>query len=138
MLGYLDAPDQTAARYRGEWFLTGDQAQMDADGQITYLGRNDDMMNAGGFRVSPLEVEAALAGAPGITGIGVAEVTVKEGVSVIAAFYTAPAPLDDQTLDAYAKDKLARLQTAASLSTCARAADGREWQTAAPGAAGRL
>ena len=108
MLGYLDAPDQTAARYRGEWFLTGDQAQMDADGQITYLGRNDDMMNAGGFRVSPLEVEAALAGAPGITGIGVAEVTVKDGVSVIAAFYTAPAPLDDQALDAYAKDKLAR------------------------------
>jgi len=108
MLGYLDAPDQTAARYRGDWFLTGDQAQMDADGQITYLGRNDDMMNAGGFRVSPLEVEAALATAPGITGIGVAEVTIKDGVSVIAAFYTALAPLDDQALDAYAKDKLAR------------------------------
>lgn len=108
MLGYLDAPDQTASRYRGDWFLTGDQAQMDADGQITYLGRNDDMMNAGGFRVSPLEVEAALAAAPGITGIGVVEVTIKEGVSVIAAFYTAPAPLDHQALDQYAKDNLAR------------------------------
>lgn len=108
MLGYLHAPDQTAARYRGDWFLTGDQGMMDADGQITYLGRRDDMMNAGGFRVSPLEVEAALATAPGVTGVGVAEVEVKPGVSVIAAFYTAPAPLDDAALSRYAEQTLAR------------------------------
>jgi acyl-coenzyme A synthetase/AMP-(fatty) acid ligase len=108
MLGYLDAPEQTRARYHGDWFLTGDQAVMDEDGQITYLGRNDDMMNAGGFRVSPLEVEAALAGALGITGIGVTEVAVKNGVSVIAAFYTAPAPLDAAELQRYAEAKLAR------------------------------
>lgn len=108
MLGYLDAPDQTAARYQGDWFLTGDQGVMDGVGQITYLGRNDDMMNAGGFRVSPLEVEAVLADAPGITGIGVAEVEIKPDVFVIAGFYTAPAPLDEDVLHLYAQTKLAR------------------------------
>ncbi len=108
MLGYLGAPEQTAARLQGDWFLTGDQGVMDAKGQITYLGRRDDMMNAGGFRVSPVEVEAALANAPGVTGVGAAEVEVKPGVSVIAAFYTAPAPLDDAALARYAERTLAR------------------------------
>ncbi|MDP5350374.1 MAG: long-chain fatty acid--CoA ligase, partial [Paracoccaceae bacterium] len=43
MLGYLGAPEDTAARMQVDWFLTGDQGMMDADGQITYLGRADDM-----------------------------------------------------------------------------------------------
>jgi acyl-coenzyme A synthetase/AMP-(fatty) acid ligase len=108
MLGYHGAPDQTAARYQGEWFLTGDQGVSDSTGQITYLGRNDDMMNAGGFRVSPLEVEAALSQTPGVTSIGVAQVEVKPGVFVIAGFYTADLPLDEAALHLYAKTKLAR------------------------------
>lgn len=108
MLGYYGAPEETAARFQAEWFLTGDQGVMDADLQVTYLGRNDDMMNAGGFRVSPLEVEAAFADMPGVAGFGATEVEIKPGVTVIAGFYTAPHPLDEAALDAYAKDKLAR------------------------------
>jgi acyl-coenzyme A synthetase/AMP-(fatty) acid ligase len=56
-LGYLNQPEDTAARFAGDWFLTGDTVSMADDGAITYLGRDDDMMNAGGYRVSPLEVE---------------------------------------------------------------------------------
>lgn len=108
MLEYLGAPDETRARFAGDWFLSGDQAQMAADGQITYLGRDDDMMNAGGYRVSPLEVEAALADLPGIQDIGVTEVRIKEGVTVIAAFYTATKPLDEAELAAAAQARLAR------------------------------
>jgi acyl-coenzyme A synthetase/AMP-(fatty) acid ligase len=108
MLGYLDAPDETAAKMRGEWFLTGDQGSMDADFQITYLGRNDDMMNAGGFRVSPVEVESCLAKFDGITAVGAAEVTLKQHVNGIAAFYTAAAPLDEAALRRYAEANLAR------------------------------
>lgn len=108
MLGYLNAEAETAARMQGDWFLTGDQATMDAEGQITYLGRNDDMMNAGGVRVSPIEVESVLAQAPGIAGVAVTDVPLKEDVRVIAAFYTGPAALDDAALRSYVKDKLAR------------------------------
>ena len=108
MLGYLDAPDETAQKMQGAWFLTGDQGSMDADNQITYLGRNDDMMNAGGFRVSPVEVESCLAKFEGITAVGTAEVAVKDDVTVIAAFYTAAVPLDEDALRSYAEANLAR------------------------------
>jgi len=108
MLGYFDAPEQTAARYQGDWFMTGDQGIRAADGQITYLGRNDDMMNAGGFRVSPLEVEAVLSTIPGITAVAVTEVMVKTDVTIIVAFYTAPTPLDEAALHRYAHSTLAR------------------------------
>jgi len=108
MLGYVDAPEDTAQRFHGDWFLTGDQGSMDEDGQIRYLGRGDDMMNAGGYRVSPLEVEAALADLPGIAEIGVTDVAVKEGVSVIAAVYVADTELDEDMLAAHAAERLAR------------------------------
>lgn len=108
MLGYLGQPEETAARFRGEWFVTGDQGRMEADGQIHYLGRADDMMNAGGYRVSPLEVEAALAGFPGITQIGVTEIEVKADVRIICAFYTGPAPVDHAELARFAQTRLAR------------------------------
>ncbi len=107
MLGYLHQPEETRAKFRGDWFLTGDIGQMERDGQIAYLGRNDDMMNAGGYRVSPLEVESALAGAPGITAVGAAQVEVKPGAWIIVAFYTSPAALDDTALRAYVEPKLA-------------------------------
>lgn len=108
MLGYLGARAETAMRMQGDWFLTGDQAIMAEDGQITYLGRNDDMMNAGGYRVSPIEVETALARVPGITAVAVTDVEIKTDARVIAAFYTGPAALDEADLQTYVTDKLAR------------------------------
>ena len=108
MLGYLGAEAETADRFRGDWFLTGDMGEMTQTGQILYLGRNDDMMNAGGFRVSPMEVEAALSHHPGLSEIAVTDVEVKHGTFIIAAFYTAPAALDEADLRAYVQDRLAR------------------------------
>ena len=108
MLGYLDAPEATAARLHGDWFLTGDSVLMDQAGAITYLGRDDDQMNAGGYRVSPVEVEAAIALCQGLGEVAVTEVEVKPGTTVIACFYTAVAAVDDATLRAHAERHLAR------------------------------
>ncbi|NNE53131.1 MAG: acyl--CoA ligase [Sulfitobacter sp.] len=108
MLGYLDDPQGTATRFQGDWFLTGDQGVMDEAGQITYLGRADDMMNAGGFRVSPLEIESVLQTHEGVEAVGCAEVEVKEDVTVIAAFYTGPEPIHEAELADFAKARLAR------------------------------
>lgn len=107
MLGYLGAAEATAARMSGDWFLTGDQGRMAPDGSVTYAGRSGDMMNAGGYRVSPLEVEAALADLPGVTEIAVTDVEVKEDATLIAAFYTGT-PQDPDTLSALAAERLAR------------------------------
>ncbi|MBM1817074.1 class I adenylate-forming enzyme family protein [Pseudosulfitobacter pseudonitzschiae] len=108
MLEYIGAPDETAQKFAGDWFLTGDEAQMDADYQVTYLGRADDMMNAGGYRVSPIEVEQALLSHDGITAVAATDVLVKADNRVIAAFYTGPAALDETELKAWAEPRLAQ------------------------------
>lgn len=108
MLDYIGAPEASAEKFSRDWFLTGDRGSMDADGQITYLGRDDDMMNAGGYRVSPLEVEAALAGLPGIAELAVTDVAIKEDVRIVVGFYTADMELDEAGLKAEAAARLAR------------------------------
>ncbi|MGV6813319.1 MAG: class I adenylate-forming enzyme family protein [Brevirhabdus sp.] len=108
MLGYLGQPDETAARFRGDWFVTGDTVEMDEDGEITYLGRDDDMMNAGGFRVSPMEVEKAFHALEGIESCAAVAVDVREAVSVIALFYVAGHNFNGDVLEAFAARTLAR------------------------------
>ncbi|SHK30946.1 Acyl-CoA synthetase (AMP-forming)/AMP-acid ligase II [Shimia gijangensis] len=108
MLGYWNAAEDTASRFIGDWFLTGDRGTMNADFYIHYSGRADDMMNAGGYRVSPIEVEAALSRFPDIQSVGVTDVEIKQDVRVIAAFYTSDEPLDETALSDYAEQTLAR------------------------------
>ncbi len=78
----------------GEWFATGDIAEIDADGYVWYHGRGDDLMNAGGFRVSPLEVESILLQHPAVADAGVREWRVSETASIIAAFIVPQLPCD--------------------------------------------
>lgn len=107
MLGYLNAPEETAAKFDGDWFLTGDMGQMDATGAVTYAGRNDDMMNAGGYRVSPVEVENALSAHPAISEAAAVEVKIKHDVCIIAAFYVSADVIDDAQLSAFCAETLA-------------------------------
>lgn len=90
-LGYLDQPADTDARFRGDWFITGDQAVIGTDGAVAMLGRSDDLMNAGGFRVAPPEIEEHLSSHPLAGDLAVAELTVAPGSSIIAAFWTGAA-----------------------------------------------
>jgi acyl-coenzyme A synthetase/AMP-(fatty) acid ligase len=108
MLGYWAAEEETAQRFQGEWFLTGDHVRMDQDGALTYLGRSDDMMNAGGVRVSPIEVEAALNAHPAILESAAAEVTVKADTTVIAVFYVSEDRIDTHVLEDFVTGRLAR------------------------------
>ncbi|MBC7143873.1 MAG: acyl--CoA ligase [Thioclava marina] len=105
-LGYWNAPEETAARRVGEWFVTGDTVSMAEDGAITYLGRGYDMMNAGGFRVSPIEVEEAMHDCPGAGDVAAVEVAVKADATVIALAYTGEAT--PEALEAHAQQVLAR------------------------------
>ena len=99
MLGYWQRPDEEAAVYRGDWFIGGDLASMDEDSYIHFEGRNDDLMNAFGYRVSPQEVENAIAGHPGVAEVGVSNIDVGNDISIIAAFVVPkgdnPPPSDD-------------------------------------------
>jgi acyl-coenzyme A synthetase/AMP-(fatty) acid ligase len=104
MLGYLGAPPVP----RADWYVTADMVEMAADGAVTYLGRSDDMMNAGGVRVSPQEVEAAMRSFPGIGDCAVTAVTVKAETSVIAAFFQAADDPDMAALETHMAARLAQ------------------------------
>ena len=108
MLGYWNDPEGTAAAFRGAWFITGDLAEMDADLYLAHRGRADDVMNAGGYRVAPQEVEAVLAGCPGVVEAAAVEMPVRAGLSIIAAFVVPgePAPTPE-TLAAWCAGRLA-------------------------------
>ena len=108
MIGYHNAVEVMGNRLVGEWFLTGDQGRMAQSGDITYCGRSDDMMTAGGYKISPIEVETALQEHPDITDIAVTELEIKPDVRVIVAFYTAAASLNEPGLKHYAAARLAR------------------------------
>lgn len=110
MLGYLGQPAETRSRFTadGRWFLTGDIGAMDAAGAVSYLGRDDDMMNAGGYRVSPVEVETAMLDHPAVLEAAAVERAVPSGASVIALHYVAAAPIAEADLAAFAAARLAR------------------------------
>jgi acyl-coenzyme A synthetase/AMP-(fatty) acid ligase len=112
MLGYWNRPDEEELVYRGDWFIGGDLAHFDAEGYLIYHGRNDDVMNAMGYRVSPLEVEHCLSQHPAVAEVAVTELRVREEVSVIAAFVVPRDPdepdgIDAAPLLAYAHEHLA-------------------------------
>jgi acyl-coenzyme A synthetase/AMP-(fatty) acid ligase len=64
--GYLKNAAETRACRRGEWYLTGDRAQVDGDGYFWFVGRADDVINSGAYRIGPFEVESALLEHPAV------------------------------------------------------------------------
>ncbi len=60
MPGYADDDERTAEVMRNGHYHTGDVAQRDADGYITYVGRADDVFKASDYRISPFELESVL------------------------------------------------------------------------------
>jgi acetyl-CoA synthetase len=59
-LGYWNNLEATAAKFAGDWCLTGDVAVEDADGYIWYKGREDDLISSGGYRIGPTDIEDCL------------------------------------------------------------------------------
>jgi len=86
MLHYWNRPGEDDEVFRGDWFVGGDLAEMDEDGYVWFHGRGDDVMTSMGYRVSPAEVEAALADHLDIAEVAVTEIEVKDGVRIITAF----------------------------------------------------
>jgi len=86
MLGYWGLLQVEAMSFRGDWFITGDQAHMDDDGFVWFDGRLDDLMNAMGYRVSPIEIESVLSKFSGVQEAAVCSIEVSIGVEIIVGF----------------------------------------------------
>ncbi|HVZ08854.1 acyl--CoA ligase [Rhodopila sp.] len=64
--GYENNPAANAAAFTNGWFRTGDQGTLDADGYLRLTGRLKELINRGGEKVSPLEVDEVLMDHPAV------------------------------------------------------------------------
>lgn len=88
-LGYLNAPEATAAKFHGDWLKTGDVASQDADGYFWFTGRADDLIISSGYRIAPQEVEQCLARHPAVAAVAVVGVPDETRGEVVKAFVVA-------------------------------------------------
>ena len=71
MRGYLGKPGDTASTLRGGWLHSGDIGRRDGDGYFYVVDRVKDMINVGGFKVFPREVEEVLFEHPAVAEVAV-------------------------------------------------------------------
>ena len=65
-LRYWNDENGTRDKFSGDWLLTGDLAKKDEDGYLWYVGRKDDVISSGAYRIGPGEIEACLTGHPAV------------------------------------------------------------------------
>jgi acyl-CoA synthetase (AMP-forming)/AMP-acid ligase II len=65
-LGYENNPKANAESFTNGWFRTGDQGMMDNDGYLTITGRLKEIINRGGEKISPREVDDILMDHPAV------------------------------------------------------------------------
>jgi len=63
---YWNKPEKTKESFSGDWFLSGDVLYQDEEGYYWFSGRNDDLIKASGYRISPFEVESAIISHPDV------------------------------------------------------------------------
>lgn len=62
--GYVGNPKANEEGFKGGWFHTGDQGKLDEEGYLTLTGRIKELINRGGEKISPLEIDAVLLSHP--------------------------------------------------------------------------
>ena len=84
--GYRNRPDADARAIRDGWYLTGDLATEDDDGDLWVSGRVDDMINSGGENLYPDEIEAVLARCPAVSAVVVVGLSDDRWGQAVTAF----------------------------------------------------
>ena len=70
-LEYWKQPEKTASKFKNDFLMTGDVAEMDEDGFFWFSSRDDDVISSAGYRVGPTEIENCLQSHPDVTFAGV-------------------------------------------------------------------
>jgi benzoate-CoA ligase family protein len=107
--GYWDRETETAAAFLDGWLKTGDVYTRSADGYWHFLGRNNDMIKAGGIWVSPAEVESVLIEHPDVLEAAVVGERDAAGLEMAVAFVV-PASgraIDSDVLERHCRDRMA-------------------------------
>lgn len=111
--GYLGDAAANAEAFIDGWFLTGDLGKLDEEGYLFVTGRRKDVINRGGSKLMPAEIEAALLAHPDVAEaavFGAAHATLGEDVEA-AVVLRAGARLTETDLRAHAATRLAAFKT---------------------------
>jgi long-chain acyl-CoA synthetase len=110
--GYFQAEEQTREILRDGWLWTGDLGYQDADDFLFLTGRAKDILKIGGHRVSPLEIEQAIATHPNVEEVAVVGLA-DEALDQVAAAFVVRRPgeeLSAAALKKYCRERLAPYQ----------------------------
>jgi benzoate-CoA ligase family protein len=107
--GYWSRTDATQAAFRGDWLRTGDVYTCSDDGHYTFLGRNSDMIKAGGIWVSPAEVESVLIEHPDVLEAAVVGARNADGLEMTVAFLVARGgrTIEITSIDGHCRERMA-------------------------------
>jgi benzoate-CoA ligase len=108
--GYWQRPDATSATFLPDgWLRTGDVYTRSGAGHWAFLGRNSDMIKAGGIWVSPAEVESVLIEHESVLEAAVVGARDDDGLETVVAFVVAAAgrEIDSSELGHHCRDRMA-------------------------------
>jgi acyl-CoA synthetase (AMP-forming)/AMP-acid ligase II len=107
MLGYYDDPEATAAAVdAGGWLHTGDLVDVGEDGLLRFRGRLKEMINSGGLKVYPAEVERVLASHPTVSAAAVVPAPDDRLGEVPVAFVVLSSPVEPEELRSFCEERL--------------------------------
>jgi long-chain acyl-CoA synthetase len=117
MKGYWNQPEETARAIRDGWLYTGDIARMDEDGYFYIVQRKKDMINVGGFKVFPNEVEEVLFTHPAVVEAAAIGIPHSYRGEVVKAFVVLKpgANASAEALIEHCRDKLAKFKLPAEV-----------------------
>ena len=118
--GYWSRPEASAATFRSDgWLRTGDVYVRSDHDTWTFLGRNNDMIKAGGIWVSPAEVEATIVGHPDVLEAAVVGVRNDQGLEEAVAFVVPRRghSIDPASIDAHCREHMASFKRPRQLFT---------------------
>jgi acyl-CoA synthetase (AMP-forming)/AMP-acid ligase II len=105
--GYEDNPAANADSFTAGWFRTGDQGMVDPDGYLRLTGRIKELINRGGEKIAPREIDDALLAHPAVAEAVAFGVPHPVWGEVVAAAVVLHAPVAEAELLAWCRDRLA-------------------------------
>lgn len=115
MLEYWRQPEATAAKFAGDWLLTGDTGTCDEDGYLWFKGRDDDIISSGSYRIGPGDIEDCIIRHPAVLMVAVIGVPDPVRTELVKAFVlpkpgVEPSDALAAEIQAFVRERLAAYQ----------------------------
>jgi len=106
--GYADEEELNRQAFRDGFFLSGDLGKLDAEGRLTITGRKKLLIEVGGYKVDPIEVEDVVVAHPGVAEAVVVGVETKvQGEELVKAVVVPSAEMEEGDLIGFCQQRLA-------------------------------